>query len=118
MEIKIDILKVSSNKIYAGIHYRVRKKLKDDYLLLTKKLFKSLNPVKGKVNIDFTFYFSSTCLDSSNCSFMAKMLEDSLVTYGVLENDTIKFVGKVSLEAVKIKDKEINDYCIINIIDN
>ena len=115
MEIKIDILKVSSNKIYAGIHYRTRKKLKDDYLLLTKKLFKSLKSVKGKVNLDFTFYFAGRTLDSSNCSFMAKMLEDCLVTYGVLANDTIEFVGKVSLEAIKIKDKKINDYCIIKV---
>lgn len=117
MEIKVDIIKHSTNKIYAGIHHRDRKRIKDSYLWLTKTLFKSLEPVRGKVNLDFTFYFTSRTLDSSNCSFMAKMLEDCLVTYGVLEDDTIDFVGKFSTEAVKIKDKKIKDYCVIKIVD-
>lgn len=41
------------------------------------------------------------------------MLEDCLVHYRVLENDTSKFVGKVSVEAHKSKSKEA-DYCVIN----
>lgn len=114
MEVKIDTIKVSSNKIYAGCHWRTRAKLKGDYLLITKAPFKALTPVEGKVDISFTFFFTGRALDSSNCSYMAKMLEDCLVSYGVLKNDTIEFVGKVSMEAVKIKEK-VNDYCVIKI---
>jgi hypothetical protein len=116
MEIEIiikDLIKVSSNQIYAGQHWTKRKKLKDDYLWLTTP-FKSLPKISEKVDLDFKFFFGSKPLDSSNCGFLVKILEDCLVHYGVLQGDTIKFVGKVSMESFKSRQKDTN-YCVINI---
>lgn len=117
-EIRIDnIIKVSSNEIYAGKHWTARKKLKDSYLWLTAGPFKKLQPVKEKVDLDFKFYWGSRALDSSNCSYLCKVLEDCLVYYKILQDDTIKFVGKVSMESSKSKDKAV-DYCVITIVAN
>lgn len=40
------------------------------------------------VDIHFRFYWKTRPLDSSNCSPMAKCVEDTLVRSGVLEKDT------------------------------
>lgn len=109
-----DLPKVSSNKIYAGAHWSKRNKLKDSYLLLTKMPFKKLMPVEGLVDLTFDFYFTRNALDSSNCSYMAKMLEDCLVEWKVLKNDTIKYVRSIKLISSKYKLKEA-DYCVITI---
>ncbi len=114
-QIKIEnIIKVSSNKIYAGAHWRERSKLKENYLWLTKSPFKKLKPVSGKVDLDFQFFFASRALDSSNLGYMAKMIEDCLVTYGILQDDSIKYVGQISLESFKSKEKD-QDYCILTL---
>jgi hypothetical protein len=112
LRITLDIIKVSSNAIYAGTHWTKRKKLKEDYLWLTKK-FQHLTPIHEKVDLDFKFYFKSHPLDSSNCFFLVKMIEDCLVTYGVLKGDSIQYVRKVSVESGKDKAK---DHCILTII--
>jgi len=117
MKIKIDnILKISTNKIYAGVHWTKRNEIKDGYLLLTKKQFKALDPIIDKVDLLFSFYFTKNAFDSSNCSYMAKMIEDCLVKYGVLKDDTIKYVGKISLTSQR--DKTQDDYCILEINKN
>lgn len=116
-EVKIEnIVKVSSNEIYAGKHWTARKKLKDSYLWLTVGPFKKLNPVREKVDLDFKFYWGSRALDSSNCSYLCKVLEDCLVHHKILQDDTIKFVGKVSMESFKSNSKD-QDYCVLTIID-
>jgi hypothetical protein len=106
--IKFDnLIKVSSNKIYAGMHWRKRAKLKEDYLLLTNNVLRAITPIEKKVSLDFTFYFKSRTLDSSNCFFMAKMIEDCMVSKGILKDDTIKYVQRVSVES----KKGDSDYC-------
>ena len=106
--------KVSTNKIYASKHWTFRKRLKDDYLkwfLLYKSRFPRLDQ---KINLDFKFYFKSRCLDSTNVSHMVKMIEDCLVHYGIIEDDTIKYVGCVSMESLKGEE----DYCELIITKN
>jgi len=95
-----DLPKISTNKIYAGVHWRQRKQQKDQFLLLTNS-FKKLEKVERKVDLEFTFYFKKKPLDSSNCSYLGKLLEDCLVAHGVLQDDTIKYVGKVSYQSLK-----------------
>lgn len=109
-KIETDIIKISSNKIYAGEHWRKRKKLKDNYLFLTNS-FKTLPKLDFKVNLYFSFYFKKNALDSSNCFYMAKILEDCLVHHQVLQDDTVKYVGQVSCESKKGN----KDYCVITI---
>jgi len=64
--------------------------------------------------LDFAFYFKSNALDTSNTAYMAKLIEDCLVHHGIIKNDDIKFVGKVSLESKKSDKGE--DYCVLTII--
>jgi hypothetical protein len=109
-----DLPKVSSNKIYAGAHWSKRNKLKEGYLYLTKNAFQKLKPVEGLVDIEFDFYFTRNALDSSNCSYMAKMLEDCLIEWKALKDDTIKYVRSIKLTSSKSKPKEA-DYCVITL---
>ena len=119
IKLRYDILKVSTNAIYSWMHWTKRKKLANLYHNLIKADCKKLEQITEKVDIDFKFYFKTRYLDSSNCGFMAKMLEDWLVNGWLLEDDTNKYIWKISLESVllKIKDrKKINkDYVTISI---
>lgn len=109
-----NIIKVSSNKIYAGMHWRNRAKMKENYKLLLYNDLIKIKPIKHKVNLDFKFYWKGKALDSSNCSYMAKMIEDCLVEKNILSNDSIKEVGEISMESLKAGKNE-NDYCILEI---
>ena len=40
-----DLPKLSTNKIYAGVHWRQRKKQKDQYLILTKNEMKKIEKI-------------------------------------------------------------------------
>lgn len=97
----LDLPKISTNKIYAGVHWTGRKHQKDLYLMATKYDMKKIEKIESKVDLEFIFYFKSRVLDSSNCSYMGKLLEDCLVAHGVLQDDTIKYVGKVSYQSFK-----------------
>jgi len=97
--------KVSTNKIYAWVHWTKRKKISDYYHSLSRADCELLKQITKKVNLDFEFYFKSRYLDSSNCSFMWKCLEDWLVKNWLLKDDTNKYVWKVSYTSV-LMDKE------------
>jgi hypothetical protein len=92
--------KISTNEIYGGVHWSKRNKHKEN-MLYDCIDFKKVGFIDCKVNIHMDFYFKSHSLDSSNCSYMAKMIEDCLVKYGVLKDDSIKYVSKFSLESHK-----------------
>lgn len=92
---KKEKIAISTNIIYAGVHFRTRQSHKDKYKSHTKTLFKSLKPIDHPVDIHFDFYLKKP-LDSSNCSYMGKMLEDCLVEHGVIKDDNYKLVRKVS----------------------
>ena len=100
--------KISTNKIYSGIHWGVRKK--------HKTLFKSVPFVASKVkkfpvHITFDFYFKKYPLDCSNVSYMAKLIEDTLVLRGVIPDDSPKYVSGITMTSKKGDD----DMCLINI---
>lgn len=115
--VRIPFIRSSTNKDYASRHWNNRSKLKESYLQLFSYFTERFKPVDYKVNIDIKFYFNTNrrkkAFDSSNCSIMFKMLEDCLVHYKILKNDSNKFVGRVSQESISMKDEE--DYCVITI---
>ena len=102
MIFEMDIIKVSTNTIYAGVHWGKRKKYKDDYLLLVKGL-RLKTRFKNPVVITFDFYFKSKPLDCSNNSFMGKMIEDALVKCGIIKDDTYENVTAVTYRTHKAK---------------
>lgn len=101
--------KVSTNQIYAGSHWTTRTRHKDIYhralFPFRKKRVKSY-PVK----ITFTFCFKKNPLDATNCSYMAKMLEDGMKMNGILKDDSPKEV-----KAIEILVKKGNDEVEISI---
>ena len=112
MEIVFDnIIKISTNKIYSGLHWKKRHDLKNSYKTLTNVILNKIEPIEGKVDLHFNFYFKGKPLDSSNCSLMAKILEDCLVEKGILKDDKVECVGKFTVESCK-GDR---DYCKLTI---
>jgi|TARA_R100001530_G_scaffold21901_2_gene18000 hypothetical protein len=98
MKIEIPIpKKVSTNKIYAGTHWTKRKELADlfhQYLLPEKNKHKIK---EFPVEITYIFRFKGKLLDCSNCTFMAKMLEDALVGIGLLPDDNPDYVSSIQI---------------------
>lgn len=94
--------KVSLNRIYAGVHFRERSRLKDDYRLAvlcapTVKRYEGQYPVA--VHYHFRIYGSR--LDVSNHAYMLKMVEDALVECGVIQGDEQKYVASITMTAEK-----------------
>lgn len=91
--------KVSTNAIYAGMHWAKRKALADEYHM-------ALIEYRGKkitipTTLNFTFTFKSKWLDCTNCGFMAKLLEDSLVINKIIPNDTPDIVESINIRVIK-----------------
>jgi hypothetical protein len=97
------IIKVSTNRIYGGCHWTQRMDFKNAISLVVHK-HKDLfyKPNKYPIDLEMTFEFKGRVLDSSNCSYMAKMVEDSMVKkINVLEGDSIKYVKSVKYTAIR-----------------
>ena len=91
-------LKISTNKIYAGIHWTQRNK--------HKELFRAVpfvaKPVdKYPVKCHYHFELDGRGLDLLNCSYLAKMIEDCLVHKGILKDDSQKYVSEIKITASK-----------------
>jgi len=98
-------VKVTTNAIYAGMHWSKRKRLADEYHL-------SLIEYRGRTihtpcNLHFIFKFKQRPLDCSNCSFMVKMLEDAMVHNKILIDDTIQYVKRIHITSTKGERDEV-----------
>ena len=98
----------SLNKIYAGKHWAVRKKYKDDY---KKECQKELAKVDTFVadSINFSIRYNSR-LDIDNGILVSKFLADTLVEEGYIQDDSPKYYDKVVIRY----DKEVpkNNYIV------
>ena len=110
--------KISTNAIYAGRHWAVRKKDADFYhneILHYAKEQKIKKVKEYPISLILIFYFKNRPYDSSNCFYMAKLIEDGLRNAGIIDDDTPKFVefigcmSKVDREnpriEIRIEDK-------------
>lgn len=89
------------NKIYSGMHWRRRKELADLYHEEVLELKGKIKVTKYPVEIFYDWYWPNNPLDSLNCAFMSKMIEDGLVHVGVLEDDSAKYVRRSVLQTQK-----------------
>jgi hypothetical protein len=106
LTLRYDIpIKVSTNQIYSWMHRTQRKRIADMYHKLTKEV-QQFETLTEKVDIEILFYFRSRYLDSSNCSFMWKMIEDSLVKNKLLSDDSNTYVWKFITESILLDKKE------------
>lgn len=99
-------IKVSTNEIYSGMNWKKRRIIAEWYHNLTREDCNEIVTIEEKVDIVMRFYFKTYAFDSSNCSFMAKMIEDSLTKNNALKDDTNKEVWKFTVESVFIPEKE------------
>jgi len=97
VEIKLELPKPPSlNKIYAGQHWAVRKKYKDDYKKECQKQLEKLDAfVCNRIQFFITY---NSRLDIDNGILVAKFLADTLVSEGIIPNDNPKYYDKVTLE--------------------
>lgn len=90
--------KLGLNKIYAGVHWAVRSKDKENMRLLVRSVVGLRQAYKKSVHLKMSF---KSRLDVSNHAYLFKLIEDSLVKCGLLKDDTDKYVGKITLEKQK-----------------
>ena len=100
--------KVSTNIIYAWCHWRKRQIIANYFHLLVLSDCKQLKQINYKVNIKFIFTFKRNALDSSNCSYMAKCIEDWFKKWGLLKDDSINYVWEFSIKSEKWDKNKIN----------
>lgn len=103
--------KVSSNAVYSGMHWTKRKKIADLYHRFIRSHLVS-KALAYPVDIQYDFRFKSRALDTTNCFFMAKMIEDSLVNMGTLDDDDPKHVRATTITSKKGDRDEVE----INIV--
>lgn len=85
----------SLNMIYAGKHWAVRKKYKDDYAKECRKQLEKLDNFKCD---GFQFFITyNSRLDIDNGILVSKFLADTLVSEGIVIDDTPKYYDKVTI---------------------
>lgn len=116
MNITIPIVnKLSLNKIYGGVHFSTRKKHKDEYLQLVHFLRPPKYEGTYPVNVIYHYKFKGKRLDSTNCAYLTKLIEDALVACGVFPDDSAKYIFSTK----NITDKGDNEVdVIIEPVDN
>ena len=92
--------KLSTNKIYEGVHWAIRKKHKDLFLWAFIGVASKIKPVDN-CDIEFEFGFKSKPLDCDNCSYMAKLLIDCLRHYNKLPDDTPEYLKSIKITSRK-----------------
>ena len=97
VEVELELPKPPSlNKIYAGKHWAVRKKYKDDYKKECQKQLEKLdNFVCDRIQFFITY---NSRLDIDNGILVSKFLADTLVSEGIIPDDNPKYYDKVTLE--------------------
>ncbi|MCI6344201.1 MAG: hypothetical protein MR769_05900 [Campylobacter sp.] len=101
-------LVVSLNAIYSGSHWHKRQQIKQGYKALTRVLFKELAGEFGEFNVPcaISFTFAGTRIhDCDNHVYMGKMIQDCLVSAGILKGDKAQYVKSVSYEKQPQKSK-------------
>lgn len=94
--------KVSTNKIYESKHWGVRDKLKNEFINYYFNLLNKFTPVINyPIKITYDFYFVRNPLDTLNCCYMAKMMEDIMVKLGVIVDDSPKYVKQSVITSSK-----------------
>jgi hypothetical protein len=102
-QIPLQGIKVSTNKIYAGIHWGQRQSIKDSIASVAGYFCRPIQKVGSyPVQIHYKFFFGSKPLDTLNTAFMAKCIEDAFRALGILEEDDVEHVAESILTVVAL----------------
>ena len=103
------------NKLYEQGHWKDRNRIANDYhsyfYPYAKKL-KIVSQMKFPIDVEYDFYWLKNSLDSSNCFYMAKMIEDSLVGE-CFPDDKNKYIRWIKTRSQKQEDKSIKEDLVI-----
>jgi hypothetical protein len=109
VDIIIDLPKPPSlNMIYAGKHWAVRKKYKDEYKKIIRERLAEMDSFHCEAySLDIRY---NSRLDIDNCILVSKFLSDTLVEDGCVEDDSPKYFKEIRIKF----DKEIekNHYIV------
>lgn len=105
----VGLPKISTNEMYAGVHWTIRNRHKNIYKLLIKSQFKHVFSKKNKYIVHYTFYFKRNPLDATNCSYMIKLIEDV-----IFESDKFDVIVEFSGKSRKADA----DYVEIDVLEN
>ena len=95
-DIKLTLPKPPSlNKIYAGKHWAVRKKYKDDYKEICLKALSEYDKFHAE-GIQISIQYRSR-MDIDNGILVSKFLADTLVSAEIIEDDNPKYYDKVTI---------------------
>jgi hypothetical protein len=98
VHIKIPIPeKVSTNKIYSGMHWSKRNALKDLYAMSLIQFKGKFEGIDYPLACTYIFTFKGKPLDVSNCTFMVKLLEDAVKVNGIIKDDTPKYIESIAI---------------------
>lgn len=97
-----DLPKHSLNKVYSGVHWSKRKKDKDTYKLIVKNQFKDVLSKDKVYKVSYDFRFKRNPLDTSNCVYMLKLIEDI-----IFEDDTYKIIPELNIKSSKDKEDKL-----------
>lgn len=89
--------KVSTNKIYAGMHWTARNKLKDLYQMTMMQFKNKTQELDYPIDSTYIFTFKGKMLDVSNCTYMVKLLEDGLKVNKIIPDDDAKHVQSITI---------------------
>lgn len=93
--------KLSLNKLYSGVHWSKRKKMADEWHMVTLPFKRKLKPERLPTGVTYDFRLKGNLLDVSNLAGMVKLLEDSMVLNGILPDDSPKYVREITMSVCK-----------------
>jgi len=109
VEIELTLPKPPSlNMIYAGKHWTYRKKKKDEYKIICIQALSNYDAFTCETFRMVIRYNSR--LDIDNGILVSKFLADTLVSEGIVPDDSPKYYDKVSIEYDKSLEK--NTYMV------
>tara|TARA_R110002167_G_scaffold117955_3_gene294215 strand:+ start:5908 stop:6285 length:378 start_codon:yes stop_codon:yes gene_type:complete len=108
-EIELTLPKPPSlNMIYAGKHWAIRKKYKDDYKKICIEALKNYDPFTCETfRMDIRY---NSRMDIDNGILVSKFLADTLVSEGIVKDDSPKYYDQVKITYDKSIEK--NTYVV------
>jgi hypothetical protein len=95
---------ISWNTLFASPHHTVRTKLVNEMKKIIEPYLATLSLLNPPVSIHVKYYCNRTAYDIDNKTIWFKIIMDVLKGWK-LEDDTVKFVQAVSIEALVHKNK-------------
>jgi hypothetical protein len=95
---------ISWNTLFASPHHTVRTKLVNEMKKIIEPYLATLSLLNPPVSIHVKYYCNRTAYDIDNKAIWLKIIMDVLKGWK-LEDDTVKFVQAVSIEALVHKNK-------------